>query len=188
MGRDGLAGSAAVAADVAQRMVGPTGATLISVAAMISILGFVNVAILANSRLPFALARDGVFLESVGRVHPRWGTPYLSIILMGGWALVLLFATRGEIGALLSGVVFADWIFFGLGAASVFVLRRTMPNAHRPYRAWGYPIVPGFFVVAAGCGVLSALIAAPTTSIMGIGMLLVGVLVHARFARRKRVT
>ena len=188
LGRYGLAASEAVAADVARRMVGPAGATFISVAAMISILGFVNVAILANSRLPFALARDGVFLESVGRVHPRWGTPYLSIILMGGWALVLLFATRGEIGALLSGVVFADWIFFGLGAASVFVLRRTMPNAHRPYRAWGYPIVPGFFVVAAGCGVLSALIAAPTTSIMGIGMLLVGVLVHTRFARRKRVT
>ncbi|MDP1859341.1 MAG: amino acid permease [Gemmatimonadaceae bacterium] len=185
LGRDGLAASAAVAADVAQRMVGPTGATLISVAAMLSILGFVNVAILANSRLPFALARDGVFLESVGRIHPRFGTPYLSIMLMGGWALVLLFATRGEIGALLSGVVFADWIFFGLGAASVFVLRRTMPEAHRPYRAWGYPIIPGFFVAAAAFGVLSAIVAAPMTSLLGTAMLLVGAAVHARITRRR---
>ncbi|HNV77709.1 MAG TPA: amino acid permease [Gemmatimonadaceae bacterium] len=73
LGRDGLASSAAVAADAASRMVGPAGATFISISAMISILGFVNVAILANSRLPYALARDGVFFEAVGRVHPRLG-------------------------------------------------------------------------------------------------------------------
>ena len=187
LGRDGLAASAAVAADAAERMIGTKGATFISVSAMISILGFVNVAILTNSRLPYALARDGVFLESVGRIHPRFGTPYVSIILMGGWALVLLFATRGGIGALLSGVVFADWIFFGLGAASVFVLRRTMPDANRPYRAWGYPVVPGFFVVAAAFGVLSALVAAPTTSLLGVGILIAGVVVHARFIRAKGV-
>lgn len=185
LGRDGLAASEAVAADAASRMVGSAGATFISVAAMISILGFVNVAILTNSRVPFALARDGVFFESVGRVHPRFQTPHVAILLCGGWALVLLLATKGGIGALLSGVVFADWIFFGLGAAAVFALRRSMPDAPRPYRAWGYPIVPGFFVVAAGFGVLSAYIAAPLTSLMGTLILLVGVVVHRWFVAQK---
>jgi APA family basic amino acid/polyamine antiporter len=142
------------------------------------------VAILANSRVPYALARDGVFFAAVGQVHPRFQTPHVAILLCGGWALVLLLATRGEIGALLSGVVFADWIFFGLGAASVFALRRRMPDARRPYRAWGYPVVPGFFVVAAGFGVLSAFVAAPVTSIMGSAILVVGVAVHRWFVTR----
>ncbi|MEO6446953.1 MAG: amino acid permease [Gemmatimonadaceae bacterium] len=181
--RDGLAASGAVAADVAERLVGPTGATLITVAAMISILGFVNVAILTNSRLPFALARDRVFPASIGRVHPRFGTPHLSILLMGAWALVLLFASGGRIGQLLSGVVFADWIFFGLGAASVFVLRRTMADAPRPYLAWGYPVLPGVFVVAAAVGVLSAFVSAPVMSLLGCVLLLAGVFVHRHFVR-----
>lgn len=181
LGRDGLAASAAVAADAAEHMVGRAGATFITVSAMISILGFVNVAILTNSRIPFALARDGVFFETVGQVHARFRTPHIAILLYGGWALILLFLSKGEIGALLSGVVFADWIFFGLGAAAVFALRRSMPDLPRPYRAWGYPIVPGFFVVAAGLGVLSAFVAAPRTSLMGTVILLAGVAVHRWF-------
>lgn len=184
LGRDGLAASAAVAADTASRLVGSVGASFITISAMISILGFVNVAILANARIPYALARDGVFFESVGRVHPRFGTPHIAIILCGTWALILLVATKGGIGDLLSGVVFADWIFFGLGAASVFQLRRTRPNARRPYRAWGYPIVPAIFVVAAGFGVLSAYLAAPVTSGAGTVMLIVGVFVHRLFSKK----
>lgn len=186
LGRDGLAASPAVAAAAASRMVGPMGATFITVAAMISILGFVNVAILANSRLPYALARDGVFFPAVGRIHPRLGTPHIAILLCGGWSLVLLLASRGEIGALLSGVVFADWIFFGMGAASVFALRRSMPDAPRPYRAWGYPLVPAFFVAAAAFGVLSAYVAAPKTSLLGTAILLLGILAYRWFERGGR--
>lgn len=186
LGRDGLAASPAVAADAASRMVGPLGATFITVAAMISILGFVNVAILTNSRLPFALARDGVFFRTVGRIHPRFGTPHVAILLCGAWSLVLLLASRGEIGALLSGVVFADWIFFGLGAAAVFALRRSMPHATRPYRVWGYPMVPAFFVVAAAFGVVSAYVAAPTTSVMGTVVLGVGIVAYYWFERARQ--
>lgn len=181
LGRDGLAVSPAVAASAASRMIGPLGASFITVSAMISILGFVNVAILANSRLPYAMARDGVFFRAVGKIHPRFGTPHVAILLCGGWSLVLLLASRGEIGALLSGVVFADWIFFGLGAAAVFVLRRTMPDAPRPYRAWGYPVVPAFFVLAAGFGVLSAFVAAPLTSMLGTAMLAAGIVAFRWF-------
>jgi APA family basic amino acid/polyamine antiporter len=184
LGRDGLAASAAVAADTAQRLVGPAGATFITVAAMLSILGFVNVAVLGNSRIPYAMAKDGTFLGVAGRVHPRFGTPHVAIAILWVWSLVLLFGTRGQIGTLLSGVVFADWIFFGLGAASVFVLRRTMPDARRPYRAFGYPIGPALFVVAAVGGVLSAIVAAPGMSGVGSLLLVAGVVVYAIGARR----
>jgi basic amino acid/polyamine antiporter, APA family len=186
LGRDGLAASAAVAADAATRLVGARGATFITVSAMISILGFVNVAILTNSRIPYALARSGLFFPAVGRVHPRFGTPHIAILLCGGWSLVLLWATKGEIGALLSGVVFADWIFFGLGAASVFALRRKRPDLHRPYRAWGYPLVPALFVVAAAFGVLAAFVAAPTTSLLGTVILALGVVAYRLFSNRAR--
>jgi hypothetical protein len=125
--------------------------------------------------------------QVVGKIHPRFGTPHVAIVLCGAWSLVLLLASRGEIGALLSGVVFADWIFFGLGAAAVFALRRSMPDAPRPYRAWGYPVVPAFFVVAAAFGVLSAYIAAPATSMLGTAILATGVIAYRWFARAGRI-
>jgi basic amino acid/polyamine antiporter, APA family len=186
LGRDGLAASSAVAADTATRLMGPMGATLITIGAMLSILGFVNVVILATPRIFFAMARDGVFLQAAARVHPRWGSPHISVLIMGGWAIALIFITRGTIGDLLSGVVFADWIFFGLGAASVFVLRRTRPDAPRPYRAWGYPIVPGFFVVAAIFGIVSAYVASLKTSLLGTAILLIGVIVFYATTRKAR--
>jgi APA family basic amino acid/polyamine antiporter len=186
LGRDGLAASSAVAADTATRLVGSTGGTFITVAAMLSILGFVNVVILASPRIFFAMARDGVFLQVAARVHPRFGSPHISILIMGGWAIALLAITRGEIGALLSGVVFADWIFFGLGAASVFALRRSRPDAPRPYRAWGYPVVPALFVMAAVLGIVSAYVSSLRTSLLGTGILLIGVLVFYATTRRTR--
>ena len=178
LGRDGLAASHAVAADAMQRLVGPVGATFITLSAMLSILGFVNVAILSNSRLPYALARDSDLLRAAGVIHPRFKTPHVAILLLGTWSIVLLVGSQGRIGDLLSGVVFADWIFFGLGAASVFVLRRRLPELPRPYRVLGYPVLPAMFVFAAVAGVASAFIAAPRMSLLGCGLLLVGALVY----------
>ncbi|HJU72120.1 MAG TPA: amino acid permease, partial [Gemmatimonadaceae bacterium] len=175
--------SSAVAADAASRMIGPVGATLISVAAMLSVLGFVNVVLLANSRIIYAMAVQGLFVPAAGRVHPRFGSPHVAIVIMTLWALALLAFTRGNLGALLSGVVFADWIFFGLGAASVFALRRKMPDAERPYRVPGYPWLPAFFVAAAVIGVLSAIVASPRTSVLGALQLVLGVLAFVWFRR-----
>ena len=183
LGRDGLAASGAVAADAAVRIVGAGGARLVGAGVMLSILGFVNVVILANSRVVFAMARDGYFLAAAGRVHPRHGSPHVAIVALGAAALVLLAFTRGDLGQLLSAVVFADWIFFGLGAASVFALRRLRPDAPRPYRAIGYPVVPAFFVLAAVVGIVSSFVAAPRTSLLGVLLLAAGVAAHA-VARR----
>jgi APA family basic amino acid/polyamine antiporter len=185
LGRDGLAASSAVAADTLGRLIGPAGATAITVAAMLSIFGFVNVALLTNARVLYALGQDGAFLPSAGRVHPRFGSPHIALMMLGGWSLVLLFATGGTIGTLLSGVVFADWIFFGLGAASVFVLRRTRPGLHRPYRVLGYPWLPAFFVLSAVVGIVSAYVSALSMSLIGTGMLVAGALVY-RLRREAR--
>jgi APA family basic amino acid/polyamine antiporter len=185
LGRDGLAASGAVAADTAARLVGPTGANLITLGAMLSILGFVNVVLLGNSRIPYAMARDGLFIRAAARIHPRFGTPHVAIAIMVVWSLLLLLGSRGDLNNLLSGVVFADWIFFGLGGACVFVLRRRFPDAARPYRALGYPIVPGLFVVAAMVGVLSAFLSSPRTSFFGTGLLVAGVVSYALFVRRE---
>jgi APA family basic amino acid/polyamine antiporter len=151
---------------------------LITIGAMLSILGFVNVVLLGNSRMPYAMARDGLFLSAAGKIHPRYGTPHVAIGIMVAWALVLLFGTRGDLGALLSGVVFADWIFFGLGGASVFVLRKTRPDMLRPYRSLGYPVLPALFVLAAAIGIVSSYVAAPKMSLFGTALLAVGVAVH----------
>jgi APA family basic amino acid/polyamine antiporter len=178
LGRDGLAASTAVAADTAGRLIGPAGATAITVAAMLSIFGFVNVALLTNARVLYALGQDGAFLPSAGKVHPRYGSPHIALMMLGGWSLVLLFATEGRIGTLLGGVVFADWIFFGLGAASVFVLRRTRADMHRPYRVPGYPWVPAFFVMCAVVGIVSAYVAALRMSLVGTAMVAAGAVLY----------
>lgn len=178
LGRDGLAASTAVAADTAQRLVGPWGAKAIAVAAMLSIFGFVNVALLTNARVLFALGQDGAFLPRAGRAHPRFGSPHIALALLGAWSLVLLFATGGKIGTLLDGVVFADWIFFGLGAASVIVLRRTRPDLARPYRVAGYPWLPASFVLCAAVGVVSAFVSAPRMSLVGTAMLAAGAVLY----------
>lgn len=185
LGRDGLAASTAVAADTATRMFGASGATFIALAAMASIFGFVNVTILANSRIVYAMARDGLFIEEAARVHPRFGSPHIAIVVMAVWSIALLLLSGGSLGTLLSGVVFADWIFFGLGAASVFALRRSMPNAMRPYRALGYPVVPAFFVVAAVAGIVSSFYKSLRMSLLGSALLALGVVVFVVLRRRR---
>jgi APA family basic amino acid/polyamine antiporter len=151
---------------------------------MVSIFGFVNVTILANSRIVYAMARDGLFLRAAARVHPRYGSPHIAIAVMAGWSIALILLAGGDIGTLLSGVVFADWIFFGLGAASVFALHRAMPDAPRPYRVLGYPLVPAFFVLAAAAGIASSFYRSVRMSLLGSALLVIGVVVYMVTRRR----
>lgn len=175
LGRDGLALSGAVAADTARVIAGETGAKWITIAVMVSILGIVNVILMATPRVFYAMSRDGLFFRFAGTVHPRFGTPHRSIMLMAFWSLALLFLSGGDMNELLSGVVFADWIFFALGGATIFVYRVREPNAVRPYRALGYPVVPALFVLAALLAVASAILGAPEASLRGALLLAAGV-------------
>jgi APA family basic amino acid/polyamine antiporter len=186
LGRDGLALSNAVATDAARVIAGEWGAAVISIAVMLSILGIVNVILLATPRVFYAMARDGLFFRFAGTVHPRFGTPHRSIVLMALWSLALLFLSGGDVGELLSGVVFADWIFFALAGATIFLYRRDQPNAERPYRAWGYPIVPALFVLVALLGVFSAIYSAPRASLQGGLLLIAGVPAYLIFSMLER--
>jgi APA family basic amino acid/polyamine antiporter len=174
LGPEGMAASQRVAADAANVLFGPAASRLLTALVAVSILAFANVVVLVTPRVYFAMARDDVFLPSLAAVHPRFRTPARAIALQGVWAIVLVII--GSIGPLVNGVVFADWIFFGLGAASLFVMRRRQATA--PFLTPLYPWLPGFFVLAAAAAVLSAIIAYPLQSLLGTGVLALGALVY----------
>lgn len=168
---EGMAQSTAIAQSAAQVLFGDVAARAITVLIAISILAFSNVVVMVTPRVFYAMARDGVFFKRLAEIHPRFGTPAKAILLQGAWAVLLVII--GSIGVLVNGVVFADWIFFGLGAASLFVFRRREPRRDA-FRTPGYPIVPIFFVLAAVVAVGSAVATYPRESLFGVIMLASG--------------
>ena len=181
LGPQGMAESTAIAQGATEVLFGDVAARAITILIAISILAFSNVVVMVTPRVFYAMARDGVFFNSLADIHPSFNTPAKAIILQGVWAIALVLL--GSIGALVNGVVFADWIFFALGAASLFVFRRRNAG-HATFQTPGYPIVPIFFVIAAMVAVGSAVVTYPRESIIGMAMLAVGVLFY--YVRRAR--
>jgi hypothetical protein len=157
-------------------MVGPAGATLVALTVMVSTFGCDDAAILAGARLLFAMARDGVFLKACARIHERFRTPHIAIIALVVWSSVL--ALSGSYEQLFTYVMFASLLLHMVGAIGVFRLRRLRPDLPRPYRVWGYPIVPAIFIVASGAFVLNILIERPKESLTGLGLLALGLPVY----------
>ncbi|MFB3776433.1 MAG: APC family permease [Bryobacteraceae bacterium] len=177
-----VAGSDRVAADMMRRLWGPAGASVVSVAAMISIFAALNGSILSGARVPYAMAREGRFFRVAARVNPSHRTPGASILLLGAWASMLVFSGRFE--QLFTYVIFASWILYGMTAAAVIVLRVKRPEMHRPYRTLGYPVVPVLFVLGACCVVISTLIHSPRESFMGLVLIFSGVPFYLRWKSR----
>ncbi|HEY6050666.1 MAG TPA: amino acid permease, partial [Thermoanaerobaculia bacterium] len=150
----------------------------------ISAFGFLDLSFLAPTRISYAMARDGLFFPALARVHPRFGTPALAIVFQAVWSAGLVAA--GNYGGLVDSVVFADWIFFGLSAAAVFVLRARGPAPAGRFRAPFYPVLPLLFVAAAVVAVVSAIGSSPGRSAFGAALLALGVPVYLFFARRRR--
>ncbi|MBI1357295.1 MAG: amino acid permease [Acidobacteria bacterium] len=169
---DSVAASERVASDAARRFLGERGADAVSLAAMISIFAALNGSILSGARVPYAMARDGFFLESMAAVHPQFRTPHVAIAALSTWAALLVLSGRYD--QLYTYVIFASWILYGLSAASVFVLRRKRPDLERPYRALGYPAVPAAFVVVAAALVGMTLVTSPRESLLGLALILLG--------------
>jgi len=161
-----------VASEMMGRILGNPGAAAVSVAAMISIFAALNGSILTGSRVPYAAARDGLFFRAVGRVDVHYQTPAVSILALSGWAALLVLSGRYE--QLFTYVIFASWILYGMTAAAVIVLRWKRPEMPRPYRTLGYPWVPGVFVLVAIVLILSTLFDSPRESLMGIGLIVLG--------------
>lgn len=173
-----------VAAKAMELLAGPRGATLVSGMILCSIFGALNGNILGGARVLYAMARDGSFFSAVGRVHPRFETPAAALVLQGIWAIVL--ATSGTYEQLYTYVIFAAWIFYSASTAALIVLRRQQPQLARPYRVWGYPVVPVAFSVAAIAIVLNTLFRTPRESLIGLALVLSGIPVYfiwRRFAK-----
>jgi APA family basic amino acid/polyamine antiporter len=183
LGLTGLAGTTTPAADVAARMFGAPGEAFVSAAIAISTLGFLNLAILAPTRVYYAMSADGVFVPALARLHPRFQTPGVAIIVQSTWSCLL--ALSGTYDRLLNYVVFADWIFFGLTVATVLVFRRRVPLDRRPpgsYRAPGYPLVQVLFCAVAAFVVFSIVRSDPVSAMRGATLIALGIPVYYWYA------
>ncbi len=177
-----VAGNQRVASEMMRRVLGAGGANAVSIAAMISIFAALNGSILSGSRVPFAMARDGLFFRSVARVHPVHRTPSVSILALSAWASVLVLSGRYD--ELYTYVIFASVILYGMAAAAVIVLRVKQPGLERPYRTLGYPFVPVLFVAAIICIVVSTLLKSPRESLLGLLLIAIGVPFYFPWKRR----
>ncbi len=161
-----------VATEVLKRFWGPIAVSLTAVALMVSSFGSLHASVLANSRIPFAMARDGLFFRGLAKLSPRANVPARAIVAQAAWGSVL--AVSGSYDALTDSVVFVSWAFYGLSIASLFIFRRTMPEAPRPYRALGYPVVPLIFLCVTLALLVNTFIAAPTQALQGVAVLFAG--------------
>ena len=176
LGTEGVASSDRVAAEAVGAIVGSSAAKLIAAIILVSIFSATNGLTISAPRVYYAMARDGLFFGKLAEVHPRYGTPAVSIIAGTAWAMVL--AVSGTFEQLLTYVVFVGWIFYALGAACVFVLRRTRPDAERPFRVPGYPWTPLLFILAAAALVANTIATQPGRAAVGIAVVLLGLPVY----------
>ncbi len=179
---EAIKGSTRVAADAAYALLGPIGSRLIAAAIVISTFGITNVFILTGPRVYQAMAREGAFLPLAGRVHPRYQSPYFSIFLQSAWASALLFTNTYS--QLLQYVTFGDWIFFGLAAVALIVLRHRLPSRPDTYRVWLYPFIPAVFALVSFAVVLNVFVASPVKSLLGTGIILGGLPLYALTKRK----
>jgi APA family basic amino acid/polyamine antiporter len=171
-----------VATAAAQVMLGGKGAALMAAAIMISTFGCMNGMILAGARVYYAMAKDGLFFRAVGRVDGRHHTPAVSLIVQAVWAALLTLS--GTYSELLEYVVFAVVLFYALTIAGFFRLRLTRPDAPRPYRAWGYPVVPALYIVCAVIVEWALLTHKTGRSLAGLSIVAVGIPIYLLWRRK----
>jgi APA family basic amino acid/polyamine antiporter len=185
--REALRGTARVAAAAIGASAGPGAAFALSLLISISILGAMNGIMLGAARVILAMSRDGLFFRVFGRVSPRFHSPVVATVAQAAWAVV--FTLVGTFEQLFTSYVFIAWIFYGLAVAGVVVLRRREPDLPRPYRCPLYPATPVFFLLATVGIVVSTFVANFRQSLLGVGLILVGVPLYALFRvvdRRQR--
>ena len=178
-----VAASRGVAADFANATLGGAGSQIMTVLVVLSTLGALNGVILAGPRVYLAMANDGVLFSWAGAVHPRFQTPHRAILLQGIWSSLLVLS--GKYRVLFTRVVYTEWIFFGLLAAALFVLRRRATYSPA-WRVWGYPILPAVFILST-VGIVGNQIAHdPQESALGLGLVLAGLPVFYIWARHQQ--
>jgi amino acid transporter len=177
-----LSASPRIAADVAGLVLGPFGVILIIAGILCSTFGTLHGCVLGGPRCIYAAGADGTFSASFGKVHPRFRTPATAIVTLGVWGALLTLS--GTYDQITSYVVFGSWGFYALTTLSVIVLRRKMPDAQRPYKAWGYPYATLLFVAAAGWFLYNTLLEDPRNALIGIVLLLVSLPFYYYWSRK----
>ena len=175
-----IARSDRIASQAMNLAIGPLGAMIIAVVILFSITGAANQNFLCSPRVYFAMAKDGVFFKQVAAVHPSYLTPHVSILALGAWSVVLVLFF-GTFERLFTYVIFGQWIFFGLTGAAVMVLRVKKPDLRRPYKAFGYPVVPVIFILSAAFISLNALLGSPRDTLIGLLIIFLGVPIYFLF-------
>jgi basic amino acid/polyamine antiporter, APA family len=161
-----------IAAEAASRALGPPGAAFIAGAILVSTFGCVNGLTLAGARVVYAMARDGLFFSFAAAVHPRFLTPARAVVLHG--VVAALLTLSGTYSDLITLSAFSSLLFNVLTVIGLFVLRRTRADLHRPYRAWGYPVLPALYVLVATFFLVYILIGDPRNSGRGLVLTAVG--------------
>src|SRR5262249_50018956 len=168
-----------VASETVRVFAGQTAAAWITAAMAISAFTTLNSSILTGARVPYAMARDGLFFRVTDGVHPRYRTPAGALIFQG--IMASLMVLTGQFEDLFSLFIFAQWIFYALTVASVFGLRKREPGLARPYRAWGYPVLPAAFVIGATALTANLYIRRPGRSSIGLALILSGLVFYRRW-------
>jgi len=181
-----IAMSARPASDTTGLVFGAAGAAIVSAAMALSMLVTLNGTTMSGARVPFAVARDGYFFHSLAKVHPRFHTPSTSIIVQAILSILLL-SLVGSFKQLFSLAIFAEWLFYMIAGSTIFVFRRRESNVARPYRIWGYPIIPVLFVCASALLLYFTFTDNLMNSTVGLLIILAGIPVFYAFARKRRV-
>lgn len=173
-----------IAVEVMRKFLGTFGAFFISVLIMVSTFGTTNGTILASSRIYFAMAKDKLFFLNAGKHHSKYRTPHVALLIQCVWASMLVLS--GSFDQLTDMLLFAAFIFYGMGAFGVFVLRRKMKDEPRPYKVFGYPVVPAIFVLFSFTLVVVTIIQNPRDAGIGLGLVLIGIPFYLFWNRKIR--
>jgi len=181
LGAEDVARSTGVAAAALTRVAGNGTSKLVGIAILVSMFSAANASLLTAPRVYYAMAKDGLFFESLARIHPVYGTPVYAIAAAACWSAVL--AAIGSFEQLLTFVVFFGWVFYALAAASVFVYRRREPLAVLAYRVPGYPLAPMMFVMAAAGLVIITIVTQPQRAGIGLAVVMLGLPAYGYWRR-----
>lgn len=181
---EAVAAAQNVASETVRTFAGGRAAAWITAAMVVSAFTTLNSSILTGARVPYAMARDGLFFRLADGIHPRFRTPSGAIAFQA--VLACLMVLTGQFEDLFSLFIFAQWIFYALTVASVFGSRSKEPHLPRPYRCWGYPWVPGLFVAGALALTVNLWIERPVRSSIGLLLILCGLFFYAFWNRRAK--
>jgi APA family basic amino acid/polyamine antiporter len=171
-----------VAAEVARRFLGSRAAAAMAGAMVVSVFGTLQIVTLSNARVPYAMSRDGLFFAAIGRLSAHTQVPLRAMLAQSTWAGVLI--VSGTFDTLTDYTVFAMLFFVGLATASVFIFRRKLPRTERPYRMWGYPIVPAVFLMMSAWLLVNTLLTTPRQALAGVCVMLLGLPFYVFWSRR----